>query len=187
MNRWCHTIVTIAASREFKGSLWFRYGFKFWSQDVSNGYLVKKTEPYQGKGTVLGDSHLGAGASVVGTFADKLKESLPDRKFNFFIDNFFTGLPLIQKLSNMDFGCTGTVRQNQCMDFIQNFRRCEEKGQPSAEEFVRNSKTLDLLGFIIYIVPDAVSRNLSVLHFPNSVKQNRCKVCKKYYIRLRHM
>nr|CAI5869590.1 unnamed protein product [Callosobruchus analis] len=80
-----------------------RYGFKFWSENVSNGYLVN-TEPYQGKGTFLGDSELGLGASVVSTFANRLKENFPDQKFNFFIDNFFTGLPLIKKLSALDYG-----------------------------------------------------------------------------------
>ncbi|KAJ8972211.1 hypothetical protein NQ317_018685 [Molorchus minor] len=89
-----------------------RYGFKFWSANTSNGYLIN-TEPYQGKGTLLGDSELGLGASVVSTFATRLKQILPSHKFNFFIDNFFTGLPLIRKMSDMEYGCTGTIRQNR--------------------------------------------------------------------------
>nr|CAI5863207.1 unnamed protein product [Callosobruchus analis] len=80
-----------------------RYGFTFWSENVSNGYLVN-TEPYQGKGTFLGDSDLGLGASVVSTFANRLKEKFPDQKFNFFIDNFFTAL---------ECGCAGTIRPNR--------------------------------------------------------------------------
>nr|CAI5841636.1 unnamed protein product [Callosobruchus analis] len=56
---------------------------------------------------------LGLGASVVSTFANRLKENFPDQKFNFFIDNFFTGLPLIKKFSALDYECTGTIRQNR--------------------------------------------------------------------------
>lgn len=89
-----------------------RYEFKFWSLNGSSGYLIN-TEPYQGKGTLLGDSDLGLGASVVATFATRLKQKFPNHKFNFFIDNFFTGLPLIRKMSEMGYGCTGTIRQNR--------------------------------------------------------------------------
>nr|CAI5864476.1 unnamed protein product [Callosobruchus analis] len=69
-----------------------------------------------------------------------------------------------------------------------------------ADEYTEHPRALDLLGFIRYIVsgylllnsqeqrkegalfvnvPDAVSKNMSVLHHPNSMKQNRCRVCKK--------
>nr|CAI5869588.1 unnamed protein product [Callosobruchus analis] len=75
-----------------------------------------------------------------------------------------------------------------------------EKKQSSADEYTEHPRALDLLGFIRYIVsgylllnsqeqrkegalfvnvPDAVSKNMSVLHHPNSMKQNRCRVCKK--------
>lgn len=89
-----------------------RFGFKFWSMNLSDGYLIC-TEPYQGKGTMLDNEEMGLGASVVTTFAGKLKEKYPNRKYNFFIDNFFTGLPLVRKMSEYGFGCTGTVRQNR--------------------------------------------------------------------------
>nr|CAI5848070.1 unnamed protein product [Callosobruchus analis] len=109
-----------------------RYGFKFWSENVSNGYLVN-TEPYQGKGTFLSDSELGLGASVVSsTFANRLKENFPDQKFDFFIDNFFTGLPLIKKLSALDYGCTGTIRQNR--------RRMKKSLRGSMDSYVNSTK-----------------------------------------------
>nr|CAI5820632.1 unnamed protein product [Callosobruchus analis] len=243
---------------------------------------------------------LGLGASVVSTFANRLKENFPDQKFNFFLDNFFTGLPLIKKLSALDYGCTGTIRQNRiekcplnkstmkkslrgsmdsyvnstkdvivmqwkdnsivhvasnCFGLhptktarrysaaekkyilvemphaiqqynnhmggtdlmdrnISNYRpqlrnnkwwwqivsKDLKKKQSSADEYTEHPRALDLLGFIRYIVsgylllnpqeqrkegalfvniPDAVSKNMSVLHHPNSMKQNRCRVCKK--------
>ena len=48
-----------------------RYGFKFWSLNASDGYLIS-TEPYQGKGTMLSHGEFGLGSSVVLTFADWL-------------------------------------------------------------------------------------------------------------------
>lgn len=297
-----------------------RYGFKFWSLNISNGYLVN-TEPYQGKGSSLGDSSLGLGASVVATFARRLKQHFPDQAFNFFIDNFFTGLPLIRKMSDMKYGCTGTIRQNRLdkcpltkdamkksirgsvdsytnstksiiimqwkdnavvnvasnhyglqptksvrryssaekkyimvdmpyaihqynihmggtdlMDrnisnyrpkirnnkwwwqiflhllcasisnawILYRIRKDEEKKPVIADEFVEKTRCLDLLQFIRNIVsaylllngrerksgrpsssglfrsiPESVSKNMSVFHYPENLKQNRCKVCKK--------
>ena len=89
-----------------------RYGFKFWSLNASSGYLIS-TEPYQGKGTMLSHSEFGLGSSVVLTFADRLAENYSGRHFCFYIDNFFTGLPLIREMSAMKFGCTGTIRSNR--------------------------------------------------------------------------
>nr|CAH7741318.1 unnamed protein product [Callosobruchus chinensis] len=96
-----------------------RYGFKFWSMNTSTGYLIN-TEPYQGKGTQLGNSDLGLGASVVTTFAERLKGAYPDFHFNFFIDNFFTGLPLLRKMTAIGFGCTGTIRENRIENCLLN-------------------------------------------------------------------
>lgn len=89
-----------------------RYGFKFWSMNSSTGYLIS-TEPYQGKGTHLSYSELGLGSSVVQTLAHRLKEQYPGKKFSFYVDNFFTGIPLVQEMTKMGYGCTGTLRQNR--------------------------------------------------------------------------
>lgn len=89
-----------------------RYGFKFWSLNVSNGYLIS-TEPYQGKGTLLSHEEFGLGGSVVLTFAERLAARYSGRRFYFYIDNFFTGLPLVRKMSELNFGCTGTIRANR--------------------------------------------------------------------------
>nr|CAI5848071.1 unnamed protein product [Callosobruchus analis] len=58
--------------------------------------------------------------------------NFPDQKFDFFIDNFFTGLPLIKKLSALDYGCTGTIRQNR--------RRMKKSLRGSMDSYVNSTK-----------------------------------------------
>jgi len=89
-----------------------RYGFTFWSMNASTGYLIC-TEPYQGKGTTLLHGEFGLGGSVVLKLAERLSAAYPQRFFSFFTDNYFTGLPLVKKMSDIGYGCTGTVRANR--------------------------------------------------------------------------
>ncbi|KAF2893113.1 hypothetical protein ILUMI_13069 [Ignelater luminosus] len=78
-----------------------RHGFKFWSINLSNAYVIT-TKPYQGRATTLDYSELGLGASVVTTFAEKLKHQYPDRHHYICIDR----LPLVRKMTEFGFGCT---------------------------------------------------------------------------------
>nr|CAH7740916.1 unnamed protein product [Callosobruchus chinensis] len=118
-----------------------RYGFKFWSMNTSTGYLIN-TEPYQGKGTQLGNSDLGLGASVVTTFAERLKGAYPDFHFNFFIDNFFTGLPLLRKMTAIGFGCTGTIRENRIKNCPLNKKDVKQKQRGFTNSFVNEDKSM---------------------------------------------
>lgn len=85
------------------------------------------------------------------------------------------------------------------------FKLKKEKASSSRDNFDKIDSPLDFLGFIRNIVatylllstnkesvgrpkskdilfrnvPNAVSHNLNVLHYPETLKQNRCKVCKK--------
>lgn len=118
-----------------------RYGFKFWSMNASNGYLIS-TEPYQGKGSMLNNVELGLGASVVLTFAERLKNTYPDRRFNFFMDNFFTGLPLLRRMTEMGFGCTGTVRQNRLENCPLHKDNMKKKARGSIESYVNADKAI---------------------------------------------
>jgi hypothetical protein len=85
---------------------------------------------------------------------------------------------------------------------LYRIRKDENKRQANDDEFLHNSHPLDLPGFIRNIVatylllnvrqpnhrttstlfrkiPESVSGNTSVLHYPDTSKQNRCKTCKK--------
>ena len=72
------------------------------------GYLLL-AEPYEEANTGDNIDNLGMGGSVV---ADLIFE-LPHSNFNLFFDNLFTSLPLVDYLSEVAFGGTGTIRLNQ--------------------------------------------------------------------------
>nr|CAH7764813.1 unnamed protein product [Callosobruchus chinensis] len=118
---------------------------QIWFQILVHEYvnwLSDNTEPYQGKGTQLGNSDLGLGASVVTTFAERLKGAYPDFHFNFFIDNFFTGLPLLRKMTAIGFGCTGTIRGKQNRKLPSEQKRCKAKAEGLYKFFVNEDKSM---------------------------------------------
>ena len=87
------------------------FGYKLWSACTPSGYLVQFL-PYQGsKASQLPQQQtFGLGASVVLQLVSALPKGI---SYNLFFDNFFTGLPLLDKLTEIgDFG-TGTIRENR--------------------------------------------------------------------------
>ncbi|GFX90227.1 chimeric ERCC6-PGBD3 protein [Trichonephila clavipes] len=54
----------------------------------------------------------GLGATVVLQLADALTEEHPEQ-YNFVFDNFFTSIPLLDKLSSMDHQETGAVKKGR--------------------------------------------------------------------------
>jgi DNA excision repair protein ERCC-6 len=86
-----------------------RYGYKVWSLCSADGSGVW-FEPYCGRHTLIEDKGLGQGPNVVLDLVAKAKLS-PGSEVCF--DNLFTSFPLLDKLSEMEIGGTGTVRQNR--------------------------------------------------------------------------
>ena len=70
-----------------------RFGFKVWSMNTQLGYCIQ-LDPYQGADVRV--SELGLGGSVV----LNLVQALPAGKCSLFFDNFFTSLPLLEKLTS---------------------------------------------------------------------------------------
>ena len=112
-----------------------RYGFKFWSLNASDGYLIS-TEPYQGIGTMLSHGEFGLGSSVVLTFADRLAENFNGQRFYFYTDNFFTGLPLIREMSALKFGCTRTIRSNRVENCPLTGRQFDKECRGAVKSYV---------------------------------------------------
>ncbi|KAF5276414.1 hypothetical protein FQR65_LT16336 [Abscondita terminalis] len=122
-----------------------RYGFKFWSMNLSNGYLIS-TDAYQGKGTrMVDDGDLGLGASVVLTFANRLNAKYTDCRFNFFTDNFFTGLSLTEKMTNLGYGCTGTIRENRIGNCPLKKNSMKSSARGSIDSFCNSEKNLIII------------------------------------------
>jgi hypothetical protein len=67
-------------------------------------------EPYCGRHTQIEDFGLGQGPNVVLDLVQKAKLAPGSEVF---FDNLFTSFPLLEKLSEMGIGGTGTVRQNR--------------------------------------------------------------------------
>jgi hypothetical protein len=89
-----------------------RFGFKVWVAAASvqvSGYVLHG-EPYCGASTKIAKTGLGSGADVVLGLCEKCGLR-PGAEV--FIDNYFTGLPLLDQLSASGYGGTGTIRQDR--------------------------------------------------------------------------
>lgn len=92
-----------------------RFGFKAWSLNSPNGYLLQ-FDIYQGSGTIAAQEHeekYGKGGGTLLNLIECLPDCIKDLPLHFYFDNYFTGLPLITKLTSMNYGGTGTIRDNR--------------------------------------------------------------------------
>ncbi len=87
----------------------FRYGFKVWSLCSARG-MGLYFEPYCGADTDISDIGLGQGPNVVMSLIEKAGVQ---RGSELYFDNLFTSFSLLQKLSSLGIGGTGTVRNNK--------------------------------------------------------------------------
>nr|XP_061791912.1 piggyBac transposable element-derived protein 3-like [Nerophis lumbriciformis] len=90
------------------------WGFKVWARCCVTG-LLHDFDIYQGKGGGNGQkgpkkSQLGVGGDIVVKLCESLAEKV---NFLIFADNFFTSMPLIEKLLAKGIYYTGTVRKNR--------------------------------------------------------------------------
>lgn len=85
-----------------------RFGYKNWSICTRLGYLIHG-ELYQGASTGNTHPEIGVGGSVVLDLVSKL----PNRSYSLYFDNFFTSLPLLEKLQELGHDGTGTIRANR--------------------------------------------------------------------------
>lgn len=91
-----------------------RYGYKLWVGATRLGF-VSWFEPYQGASTNISKTYndYGVGPAVVLEYADVLRKKWPDKKFHIYFDNFFTTIPLVEKITEMGLHATGTFRENR--------------------------------------------------------------------------
>ena len=105
------------AMLRFKGRLFWKqympkkptkWGIKVWALcDSNTGYLLK-FDVYTGKIVDLGNN-MGTGEYVV----QKLLSGFENKGVIVFMDNFFSGVPLYQKLLSQNTGACGTVHPNR--------------------------------------------------------------------------
>lgn len=91
-----------------------RFGYKVWSLNSVQGYLVN-FDIYQGKS--LERNHLihsfGACAAPLVKMVQELPPHLKNLPFHFYFDNLFTSFPLLQFMRERGYGATGTIRENR--------------------------------------------------------------------------
>ncbi|KAJ4929398.1 hypothetical protein JOQ06_005006 [Pogonophryne albipinna] len=89
-----------------------RFGYKLWSLGSSSGYM-HHMEPYGGSHTLLPETGLGQGPSVVLGLAEQAQ--VP-QGCKFIHDNLFTSLGLLDEMTKRRYGSSGTMRQNRLFD-----------------------------------------------------------------------
>ena len=80
--------------------------FYIWSLCSSSGAGIV-FEPYCGGSTNIEDANMGQGPNVI---YDIVKKANIPKGSHIYMDNLFTSFPLLNKLSEMEIGGTGTIR-----------------------------------------------------------------------------
>lgn len=91
-----------------------RFGYKAWVMAQKLGYCLH-FDVYQGASAER-KKNVGLGELVVLENAHILKQNFVDLLFNFYFDNFFSGVSLVLNLNELNFGGTGTIRENRLKD-----------------------------------------------------------------------
>ena len=86
-----------------------QFGFKFWCLLSSDEYLLN-AEPYCGKDNDFPETGLGQGSDVV---LGKIKKCDLTKGSTVAMNNFFTTLPLLEKLTDVSMYGVGTIRENR--------------------------------------------------------------------------
>ncbi|KAL3053630.1 hypothetical protein OYC64_006036 [Pagothenia borchgrevinki] len=89
-----------------------RFGYKLWSLASSSGYM-HHMEPYGGSHTLLPETGLGQGPSVVLGLAEQAQVS---QGCKFIHDNLFTSLGFLDEMTKRRYASSGTMRQNRLFD-----------------------------------------------------------------------
>lgn len=98
--------------KQFIKSKPIRFGYKLWSLASSSGYMYHM-EPYAGSHTLLPETGLGQGPSVVLGLAEQAE--VP-QGCKFVHDNLFTSLSLLDEMTKRGYGSYGTLRENRLHD-----------------------------------------------------------------------
>ena len=99
------SMIPYYSTKQFISGKAIRFGFKLWCLCSSDGYLLR-AEPYCGKDTNLLETGLGQGSDVVLCMIEKCNLT---KGYTVAMDNFFTTLPLLDKLTDMGMYGVATI------------------------------------------------------------------------------
>ncbi|XP_068233359.1 piggyBac transposable element-derived protein 3-like [Palaemon carinicauda] len=92
-----------------------RFGFKAWCLNSPLGYLAT-FDVYQGTAFGLNrhyEERFGKGGDTLMIIFGKLPSHIKDIPVRFYFDNYFTSLPLVNHLQEINYGATGTIRETE--------------------------------------------------------------------------
>lgn len=118
-----------------------RFGFKLWCLCDPSGYLYH-AEPYCGSSTDIADVGFGQGGNVVMSLVNKC-DLLPGTRIYF--DNLFTSVPLLDELTKMQLGGTGTLRRNRITPSMKLPTKQEAKKGARGDFTRKSSGALELV------------------------------------------
>lgn len=111
-------------------------GLKNFVLTTSTGTILD-FEIYQGTTTNFSNRELGFGPAVI----PRLVDTIPKENFIFF-DKYFTTIPLLNKLIELDIFGTGTIMSNRVQDFDMKSDNDMKRGD--SDEFVRTDKKISI-------------------------------------------
>ncbi|XP_068203710.1 piggyBac transposable element-derived protein 2-like [Palaemon carinicauda] len=92
-----------------------KLGFKAWCLNSPLGYLAT-FDVYQGTAFGLNrhyEERFGKGGGTLMILFEKLPSHIKDIPVRFYFNNYFTSLPLVNHLREINYGATGTIRDNR--------------------------------------------------------------------------
>lgn len=92
-----------------------RFGFKAWCLNSgTTGYLLR-FDIYQGSSgtTSTTEAKFGKGGGTLIRLLDETPPEIRALPLRIYIDNYFTGLPLLVEMRERGYACTGTIRDNR--------------------------------------------------------------------------
>lgn len=92
-----------------------RFGYKIWSLNTKDGYLVN-FELYQGKNSKANTDYeqlFRKAASPLLLLLDKIPDDKRELKYNIYMDNLFSGAALFSFLRYRGYSAIGTIRKNR--------------------------------------------------------------------------
>ncbi|XP_037115308.1 piggyBac transposable element-derived protein 3-like [Syngnathus acus] len=92
-----------------------RFGYKAWCLNSgTNGFLLH-FDIYQGASVDASEVErkFGKGGGTLLRLLDNLPDAVRALPLRIYIDNYFTGLPLVAELRRRGYACTGTIRENR--------------------------------------------------------------------------
>lgn len=147
-----------------------RFGFKLWCLCSSEGYLFSFI-PYGGAKPENEKSPYGLGGQVVLDLLDALDNPLC---YRIFFDNYFSSYRLFEKLYEMQYFATGTMRDNRTNKCpLENMKSFKKRERGAYDFAVDENIQLTLVRWNDNAIVTVASNNFSVEPLANTKRFNR--------------